>query len=133
MRSVSDAIKPVVSLSPATRTADANGTGVDCKGFRSAMVLVEAGTIDTTDTDETYTINIEESSDNSTYAAVSGLTTTITASDTQKLIRVEGLDTDRSRYLRAVLDVGGTTPSIAGSVHFLLGNSEIEPVGNTLV
>ena len=128
MRSVYDAVKSVVSLVPAVRTADANGTGVDTSGYNSAKLVVSVGDIDLADTDETYVVNVEESDDNSTFAAVSGLTTTITADNQVKNIRIEGLGTSRKRYLRAVLDVGGTTPSCPCSAVFELGRAFKEPV-----
>lgn len=128
MRSVYDAVKSLASLVPAVRTADANGTGVDTKGYNTAKLVVAAGDIDLTTGDETYTINVEESDDDSTYAAVSGLTTTVTADNQVKNIRIDGLGTVRKRYLRAVLDVAGTTPSIPVSAVFELGNAFNEPV-----
>ena len=128
MRSVYDAIKVLASLVPATRTADANGTGVDTKGYNSAMLVVSAGDIDLTDTNETYVVNLEESADNSTFTAVSGISVTITADNQVGVARIDGLGTSRKRYLRAVLDVGGTTPSIPGTALFLLGRAYQEPV-----
>lgn len=129
--SVFDNIKPVVSLVSATRTADANGTGVDTLGYGSAMLVVQAGDIDLASTDETYAINLEESADNSTFAAVSGFSLSVTADNQTKTLRIEGLGTSRQRYLRAVLDVGGTTPSIPASAVFLLGDPQQSPVGNS--
>jgi len=125
-----DNINVLASLVPATRTADTNGTGVDTQGYRDGMLVVSAGDIDLASTDETYAINIEESDDNSTFAAVSGLTTTVTADNQVKLIRVSELNVTRKRYLRAVLDVGGTTPSIPLAAIFLLGESYTGPVNS---
>lgn len=118
------------SLVPATRTADANGTGVDTKGFNDAMMVVAVGDIDTASTDETYVVNLEESDDNSSFSAVSGFSITITADNTCKELRIPNLNTTRKRYLRAVLDVGGTTPSIPGIAFFVLGEPFSGPVGN---
>lgn len=131
MRSVYDAIKPVVSLVPATRTADANGTGVDTMGYNSAMVLVNAGDIDLASTDETYTFKVQDSADNSSFADVSGKTTTVTADNQTKTIRLEGLGISVRRYVRVVLDVEGTTPSIPCSATVLLGNAYKKAVGNS--
>lgn len=133
MRSVYDAIKPVASLVSATRTADANGTAVDTLGYNSAALVIQAGDIDLANADETYAFSVEESADGSTgWAAISGATNTVTADNQTKVIRIDGLGTGtRKRYLRAVLDVGGTTPSIPGSAVFLLGNAFREPVGNS--
>ncbi len=118
------------SLVPATRTADANGTGVDTKGFNDAMMVVAVGDIDLADTNETYVVNLEESDDNSSFSAVSGFAITITADNQCKELRIPNLNVTRKRYLRAALDVGGTTPSIPGIAFFVLGEPASGPVGN---
>lgn len=130
MRSVYDAVKSVVSLVPAVRTADANGTAVDTLGYNSAKLVISAGDIDLASTDETYAFNVEESADGSTgWAAISGATASITADNQTANIRLDGLNQGtRKRYLRAVLDVGGTTPSIPCSAVFELGRAFREPV-----
>jgi len=130
MKKVFDNVKPVVSLVPAVRTASANGTGVDTKGYRDGMAVINAGTIDLASGNETYTFSIEESDDNSTFTAVSGLTNTVTANDQVKEIRLSDLNVTRKRYLRVVLTTAGTTPSIAGSATILLGLGASNAVGN---
>lgn len=125
-----DNIKTLVSLVPATRTSDTNGTGVDTKGYRDGMLLIEAGDIDLASTDETYAFKVQESDDNSTFTDVTGATTTVTADNQSKLIRLSELNVTRKRYLRAVLDVGGTTPSIPCSATFLLGGAYAGPVNS---
>jgi hypothetical protein len=129
MRSVYDAIKVLSSLIPAVRTASANGTGVDTKGYNSAMAVINAGDIDLTTTDETYAFKIQDSADNSSFADVTGLTTAVTADNDVKLIRIAGLATPTiRRYVRVVATLGGTTPSWPGSALILLGNAYTEPV-----
>lgn len=123
-------LKVLASHVPAVRTADANGTGVDTLGFSDGLLVVMAGDIDLANVDETYAINIEESDDNSTFAAVSGLTTSVTADNQVKLVAVKNLNTTRKRYLRAVLDVGGTTPSIPLATAFILGAPYSGPVNS---
>lgn len=130
MRSLYDAVEVKQSLVPDIRSADANGTGVDTLGYNSALVVVSTGAIDEADTDETYAVKVQESSDDGdadAYADISGASVTITGAGVQ-VIRVDGLGTSRERYLRAVLDVGGTTPSHEGEVLILLGNAYQEPV-----
>ncbi len=129
MRSIYDAIKFLVSLVPATRTASGNGTAVDTMGYSTAALVVQAGDIDTADGNETYAFSVEESDDGSTgWAAVSGASTTITADNQTKLVRVEGLGTSRKRYLRAVATLAGTTPSAPSTAIFALGRAYREPV-----
>lgn len=123
-----DNVKAVASLVSATRTSDTNGTGVDTRGYRDGMMVVQAGDIDLASTDETYVIELEESDDNSAWSDVSGITVTITADNQTGVARIPELNVVRKRYLRAVLNVGGTTPSIPCSAVFLLGESYAAPV-----
>ena len=129
MRTIREAVKFNQSLVPAVRTASGNGTGVDTLGFNAACVVVNAGTIDTSDGNETYAVTVEESADNSTgWAAVSGISIAITASSQIKSAEIPGVGTTRKRYLRAVLTAGGTTPSIAGGAIIAVGNAYSKPV-----
>lgn len=128
MKSVFDAVKSIVSLIPAVRTAAANGTGVDTKGFNSAKAVISAGDIDLADADETYAFKIQDSPDNSAWADVSGATATVTADNDVKQIRIDGLGISVDRYVRIVLTTGGTTPSIPCSAMIELGNAFQKPV-----
>jgi hypothetical protein len=124
MKSVYEAVKSVVSLVPAVRTADANGTAVDTKGYNSAKAVICAGDIDLSDADETYALKVQEcETSGGTFTDVSGATGAVTADNDVVEIPVERLGTTRKRYLRVVLDVGGTTPSIPCSAVFELGNA----------
>ena len=123
-----DNVKAVASLVSATRTADANGTGVDTQGYRDAMLVVQAGNIDLADADETYVVELQESDDNSTWSDVATISVTITADNETGVARVAELNVTRKRYLRAVLNVGGTSPSFPGSAVFLLGEAHNGPV-----
>lgn len=128
MKSVYDAIKSIVSLIPAVRTANANGTVVDSKGFNSAKVVVSAG--DLTTVDETYVIKVQEGdeTDLSDAVDVSGATVAITADNQVGQIRLDGLANGvRKRYFRAVLTVAGSNPSMPGSVVFEFGNAYRKP------
>jgi hypothetical protein len=122
MRSLYDAIKVVQSLVPATRTASANGTGVDTFGYNTALAVINAGDIDLANADETYAFKVQDSADNSSFADVAGLTTTVTADNDVKKIRIDGLGTSVRRYVRVVATLGGTTPSWPGSAVIVLGN-----------
>lgn len=130
MQKVFDNILIVPSLVPAVRTADANGTGVDTKGYSDGMLVACVGDIDLADGNETYVVNLEESDDNSSFAAVSGISITITADNQHKEARIADLNLTRKRYLRAVLDVGGTSPSAPIYAAIVLGGAASLPVGN---
>ena len=127
---VAENIKPIASLVPAVRTANANGSAVDTMGFDNVEVVVSAGDIDTTDADETYAVKVQEGalSTLSDAADISGASVTITADNQLKTIRIVGLGTgSRKRYMRAVLTVGGTTPSIPLAAIFNLGRAHSNP------
>lgn len=123
MRKLLDNTKISYSIAPVVSTESVNGTGVDTQGYSDAMLIVAAGTIDTASTNETYSYSIEHSDDNSSFSAVSGATTTITASNTTKVVRLAELNVTIKRYVRAVLTAAGTTPSIAHTAIFALGES----------
>jgi hypothetical protein len=57
---------PAASLHPAARTTTATGSSVDLLGFHSALILIPAGAW----TDGTHTFEVQESDDDSTFAAV---------------------------------------------------------------
>lgn len=130
MDSLYDNVKVLASLVPATRTASANGTGVDTLGYNDAVAVILAGDIDLASTDETYAFKVQHSDDNSTFTDVTGATTTVTADNDVKLIRVSNLNTTIKRYVRVVATLGGTTPSWPGSAVFLLGSPVSAPVNS---
>lgn len=130
MRKLFDNVKALASLVPAVRTADANGTGVDTQGYENAMLLVSVGDIDLASADETYVIELEESDDNSSWTDVSGHDVTITADNEVDQVRIANLNVVRKRYLRAVLNVGGTTPSCPVAAIFLLGGGDFGAVNS---
>ena len=71
MKDLSNNISPAVSLAAATRTAAANGTGVDLQGYESATVLVDVGAEgDTLSSSVYFEVSLEESDDDSTYTDV---------------------------------------------------------------
>lgn len=130
MKKLFDNVLVAASLVPAVRTADANGTGVDTRGYRDGMVVISAGAIDLASTDETYSFKVQHSDDNSTFTDISGATNTVTAANQVKEIRLADLNVTIKRYVRVVLDVEGTTPSIAGAAYVVLGSAASNAVGN---
>ena len=127
MRSVYDAIKAVFSLRPTSVSTDTNGSSVDTQGYNSAAFVLEVGAV--TGTTPTLDVKIQESDDASTWSDVSGATfTQVTATGNSQIIRVEDLNNTRSRYLRAVLTLGGTSPVFVCGVEALLGRAYQEPV-----
>ena len=130
MKTVAENIKVLASLGPDALTANTDGTVVDTMGFDNLQAVIAAGTIDTHDTDETYAVKLQEGAadDGSDMADVAGASVTITESSQIKTIGVNGLGTgSRKRYMRLVLTVGGTTPSIALAGLFNLGRAAQNP------
>lgn len=131
MKKVFDNIAIFQSVVPAVITASANGSSVDTKGYNDGMVQIIAGAIDLTSANETYVFTVEESDDGSTgWVAVSGLTSSVTANNQLKELRLADLNLARKRYLRVVATLGGTTPSFAGAAVLVLGNPMQGPVAN---
>ncbi len=95
-----------------TKTATFNGVGIDLKAVKAARVgqpvaaFVDVTARDFTTTDETYTAVLEESDDNSSFAACGPI---ITISAVGKL-NVPGFLS--KRYARLTVTLGGTTPSL---------------------
>jgi hypothetical protein len=119
------------SLTPAARTASANGTGVDRNGsgamFQAAVIVVTTGTI----TDGTHTIEVQDSDDNTTFAAVAddylqGAEPVIAAADDNVVYHIGYLG--RKRYLRTIVTVAGTTTGGVYGAAVILGDPRVMPV-----
>jgi hypothetical protein len=121
MRDLKNNLDGVGSIDPASITATTNGSGVDLRDYDGAMIVFQAGTADTGNGDETYTPSVEESDDNSSFSAVAasdleGSFVNMTANSVQR-VGYKGA----KRYVRVVLTLGGTTPSIDASALVVRG------------
>lgn len=101
-----------------TKTADFNGAGLDLgEGFDPGGVgkvfaaVIDVTAIDFTSSDETYAFHLEESDDDATYVDA-GVPVDV---DEVGVHVAKGIVT--KRYVRLVLDVDGSTPSITYSAH----------------
>jgi hypothetical protein len=108
-RDLYNTIKSTQSMAPAARTATANGTGVDLKGYHSAVAIIEVGAR----TDGTHTFELQESDDNSTFTAVAdadlqGTEPAVAASGDQNKVYELGY-LGKKRYLRVKVTVSGAT------------------------
>lgn len=110
------------SLAPDTYDATADGSGVDLRGYNSALVVIDAGAAggDT----PSFTFEVQESDDNVTFTAVGaahlqGAEPVITAGSEVHRIGYVG----SKRYIRAAITaVSGTTPTLACTAGVVRGN-----------
>jgi len=128
MRDIKNNLDGISTIDPDSYTATTNGSGVDLRDFDGAMVMFQAGTISTGIGNETYIPSMEESDDNSNFSAVAasdleGALVDMTANSVQR-IGYKGA----KRYIRAVLTIGGGSPSINASVLIVRGIPNRIPV-----
>jgi hypothetical protein len=115
MRDIHNKLSTARSLSPAARTASADGASVDLQGYDAAEVVIATGTI----TDGTHTIEVQESADDSTFTAVAdgdliGTEPAIVAADDDKVFEIGYIGT--KRFLRVITTVtGATTGGVYGA------------------
>jgi hypothetical protein len=128
----------VQSLTAANRTnGTVNGTAVNLwshtvgrQQFRSAMVLIQTGTV----TDGTHTITVQESDDNSSFTPVAdgdlqGSEPAIVSTNDNVIFEVGYHGTQQ--YLRvSVVTTGATTGGTLGAV-ILLGDARRRPVAHS--
>ena len=128
MKDLKNNVSVLQSLAPASRTAAANGTGVSLLGFKSALAIICAGAAG--GTTPSYTFEIQESDDDSTYTAVAaadlqGTEPVITAGSEIHYIGYIGT----KKYIRvAIPTVTGTTPTLLCSAAIALGHPTTAPV-----
>lgn len=134
IRTPTDQVLFKPSLDPEVRTASANGASVDRLGYERAVMLVHVGAHDRGTGDETLTVKVQESEDNSTWSDITNASVQIagdTIDATKGLVKTVEIDLSkpaRKRWLRAVGTAAGTTPSTAYSVSFLLFSPATTPL-----
>lgn len=103
------------SIRPSAVTSDTNGSGLDfANGEISTNAILEVGAV--SGTTPTLDVKLQESTDNSSWSDISGATfTQVTAANQRQAIRC----LRSKRYVRAVADVGGTTPSFTMCVEIV--------------
>ena len=121
MNDLKNNLKLETSLAPIVKTADVNGTGIYLQGFSSAALIVNIGANGDTFSGSVKTnLIIEDSDDNSTFAAVTSNTAvtggTVDSSGIFQTVDANG-ETSKTygigyvggkRYIRAVIDIVGT-------------------------
>ena len=117
-----------ISLIPAVRTASGTGTHVDLRGYDSAMIEFGVGTLAT---DGTYTCQLQESLDGTTFGTVAqadliGTFTAFGTANDPNLQRVGYIGTPR--YVRAVAVFGGTGAGGIVYANVLRGDAARQPL-----
>lgn len=117
------------SLLPASRTGTVNGTGVDLANWDAAMVVINCGA--SGGTTPSFTFEVQDSSDNSTFAAVAddyldGTEPVITGSNDDAVYAIGYHGT--KRYLRvAITAASGTTPTLLCAASVVRGKGRVKP------
>ena len=108
------------NLLPAlTRTASANGTGVDLQGYvnpgrRQMKAYLDTGAV--SGTTPTQDVKIQESADDSTFTDISGATFAQQMTTGSEAIHFR----TNKRYVRAVPTIAGTSPSFTSGCYLLV-------------
>ncbi|MEW2567636.1 hypothetical protein [Streptomyces sp. NPDC047070] len=130
MRDAYSNVTSRATLAIATRTASANGTGVDRyasgAAYQDALIVVHTGTI----TDGTHAVDIQESDDNSSWSSVAaselqGAEPSIVAADDDKtfVVGYKG----QKRYVRVAITASGTTSGGVYGAQVVLANPRVAP------
>ena len=121
-------VKVTPSVSPAARVnGTTNGTGVDLRGFDSAMIAVEFGAY----TDGTHTPSVQHSADNSTFTTVSasdldGAFTAVSSAGGANSVQAVGY-IGALRYVRVVMTVTGATTGALSAAQVIAGHPRSVP------
>jgi hypothetical protein len=139
LRDLGNMIASQVTVSPqtigTTGSTSVNGVGVDRKGYESAVFVFNnsaALAITTVPLGITVTCTVQESSDDSTYADVSGYEETHNITNTYTLTEIDVHDMKPlSRYVRGKMAYsgnGGSGDFIVVSATVVLGSPQEFPV-----
>lgn len=116
-RTPSDSVLVKQAIAPQSISgASVNGTGIDCLGYESLLVITEAGAVGTS-----ITVKLQESSDDAAadpYADVTGATTGAVTGANEPYIMDVNLS-ERERYIRPVATAVGI---VLVGVTFVLGS-----------
>lgn len=126
-------LKP--TLDPESRTASANGRGVNCQGFTRLTAIFHLGAHDRTTGDETVEFKLESSTDDAAtdaYAAISGATTgaignVVPNATSGNLYTIEVNLDGKEQYIRGATVAAGTTPIDLCSAVLILSRARYAP------
>ncbi|WP_181786051.1 hypothetical protein [Streptomyces phytophilus] len=126
---IKNSLSVAATLLPASRTAAANGTGVDLSNYHAAAVVIDAGA--SGGTTPSFTFEVQDSDDNAAFAAVAaefldGDEPVVTGSNDESVyvIGYHGI----KRYLRvAITAATGTSPTLLCSAVVVRGKGRVKP------
>jgi hypothetical protein len=129
--------------SDSTTAVAVNGNKVDTLGADNAVLYARSAAASGTPTGFSIVFTVQESLDGSTSwtnaldntGTVIGFTLDVHAAAAENVARIEGLNLNRHRYLRAVATptiTGGSSPAAAFFAAILLGNEGQLPVDSTV-
>ncbi|HVB33719.1 MAG TPA: hypothetical protein VNJ52_05015 [Patescibacteria group bacterium] len=143
MDTVYDNLKVVGGTSVAPQSISGStavdGSDVDTQGAASAAIYAYGAAASGSPSAATLTVTLQEcDTSGGTYTdakdntgAVIGFTLTVTSAAAENVARIEGLNLNRKRYLRAVITpafTGGTSPASEAYAQILLGANTQLPV-----
>lgn len=124
---IKNSVNVAQSLVPASRTAAVNGTGVDLAGFDAALIVIDTGAAG--GTTPSFTFEVQDSPDNTTYTAVAagfldGTEPVVTTGNAVFEIGYHGI----AKFVRvAITVVSGTAPTLLCSASVVRGKGRTHP------
>jgi len=131
MKDMQSTVDVVKSLEAGTFTATANGSSADLQGYEGALFVYDVGVFG--GTSPTMTLQLQESSDDSTFTAIAAADlegvqpVQITGALDQLIARV-GYKGSKRYVRQAITAIGGTSPSLVMSASIVRGAARHNPL-----
>lgn len=111
-----------------------NGTGIDCRAYRSCVLRVESGAVTGAPTTTSVTGLLQHSPDNATwtsYVPPLGKPASITALTGANMVGAVGIDLSGAQQFVRVQSVssftGGASPTVAQCAQLIFGGADHKP------
>lgn len=120
-----------ISIQEVDAGTDVNGSGIDRKDYMSCTVVATLGAASGSPSAQTHEFIVEESSDNSSFTAITGATITLTADDSAGEVDIDLQG--KERYIRVTYDAsessftGGSSPANDIAAVVILGGAKDLP------
>ena len=107
------------SLAAGTYTISGNGTGIDLRGYQGILKVI----LDSGAGTGTLNVKIQDSTDNNSFADIAGKAfAQVTTAESLQSLKIDTRAV--KRYIRAVLTIGGSTPTF-GLAITVVGQKQI--------